>query len=217
MIYQMFWGTPSQSGSLCNVREYISRKQVDKEAKVFYVADEFLLHTFQSHLLARVCSLLGISSPLSDISHTPTLEWLQEKAKELVKQCLQPQQSDDPVYHLHRCFLHTAFLYVDLRYAIKYEDGPHVIRHWKIWLTRFLGGGRKNYSRFSACNIEKLSKAWGRGYFLAQSSLPDPGLLLSLLLPCHELSDALHALSRCYMLTFCLLGIKLFYWQPHYI
>ena len=53
--------------------------------------------------------------------------------------------------------------------------------------------------------------------FLAQSSLPDPGLLLSLLLPCHELSDALHALSRCYMLTFCLLGIKLFYWQPHYI
>ena len=52
--------------------------------------------------------------------------------------------------------------------------------------------------------------------FLAQSSLPDPGLLLSLL-PCHELSDALHDLSRCYMLTFCLLGIlKLFYWQPHY-
>ena len=42
--------------------------------------------------------------------------------------------------------LHTAFLYVDIRYAIKYEDGPHVIRHWKIWLTRFLGGGGKNYS-----------------------------------------------------------------------
>ena len=35
--------------------------------------------------------------------------------------------------------------------------------------------------------------------FLAQSSLPDPGLLLSLLLllPCHELSDALHDGAKC--------------------
>ena len=53
----MYWGTPSQPGSLCNVREYISRKQVDKEARVFNAADEFLIHTFKSHLLASLlCS-----------------------------------------------------------------------------------------------------------------------------------------------------------------
>ena len=45
----------------------------------------------------------------------------------------------------------------------------------------------------------------------ASCSRPDPGLLLSLL-QCHESTDALHDLSTCYMLTFCLLGIiKLFY------
>ena len=79
--YFMFWGTPIQSGSLCNVRELISHKQVDKEAKVFNVADEFLIHTFKSHLLARVCCLLEITSPSSDINHTATIEWLQEEAK----------------------------------------------------------------------------------------------------------------------------------------
>ena len=70
------------------MREYISRKQVDK-AKVFYVADEFLMHTFKSHLLARVCSLLDIASPSSDINHihVATLEWLQQKAKDRVHQC----------------------------------------------------------------------------------------------------------------------------------
>ena len=124
------------------MREYIGRKQVDKEAKVFYVADEFLMHTFKSHLLARVCSLLDITSPSSDINHRVATT----KAKDLVHQCLQPHQSDDPIYHLHRSFLQAAFQYIDLRYAIRWEDGPQVIRHWKLWLLRFLGTGRKNYS-----------------------------------------------------------------------
>ena len=128
------------------MREHISRKQVDKEAKVFYVADEFLMHTFKSHLLARVCSLFDVASPSLEINHTATLEWLQQKAKDLVQQCLQPHQSEDPIYHLHRSFLQVAFQYIDLRYAIRWEDGPQVIRHWKLWLSRFLGTGRKNYS-----------------------------------------------------------------------
>ena len=113
---------------------------------MFYVADEFLMHMFKSHLLARVCFLFNITSPSSTINHTPELEWLQQKSKDLVKQCLHPQQSDDPTYQLHRLFLHTAFLYVDLRYAIRWEDGPQVIRHWKMWLPKFLGTARKNYS-----------------------------------------------------------------------
>jgi RNA polymerase-interacting CarD/CdnL/TRCF family regulator len=41
----MFWGTPAQSGTLCNLREVIRRTQVDKAVKVFNTADEFLMHT----------------------------------------------------------------------------------------------------------------------------------------------------------------------------
>ena len=85
LIFLMFWGTTSQPGSLCNVREYISRKQVDKEAKVFNVADEFLIHTFKSHLLARVCSLLKLTSPSSDFNYAPTYEWFQKQARMLAE------------------------------------------------------------------------------------------------------------------------------------
>ena len=76
---------------------------------MFYTADEFVMHMFKSHLLARVCSLLDLASPSSDISHKANLEWLQLKVKELVQQCLQPHQSEDPVYHLHSSFVPTAF------------------------------------------------------------------------------------------------------------
>ena len=36
-------------------------------------------------------------------------EWLQEEAKMLIEKRLQPTESDDPTYHFHRVFLHTAF------------------------------------------------------------------------------------------------------------
>ena len=146
MIFMMFWGTPSQPGSLCNVREYISHKQVDKEAKIFNVADKFLIHTFKSHLLARLCCLLKFTSPSSDINSEVTLEWLQNKTKMLVEKCLQPSESSDLTYCFYKSFMHTAFLYVNLRHAIRWQDGPHVLRHWKLWLSRFQGTGRKNYS-----------------------------------------------------------------------
>ena len=32
----------------------------------------------------------------------------------------------DKAYFMHRTFLHLAFLYVDLRNAIRFEDGPHI-------------------------------------------------------------------------------------------
>ena len=64
---------------------YISRKQVDKKAKVFNVANVFLIHIFKSHLLARVCCLLIITSLSSDINHEDTLEWLQDEARMLVE------------------------------------------------------------------------------------------------------------------------------------
>ena len=146
IVFTIFWGSPSVTGSLCNVRELISRKLVTKAVKVFNVGDEFLVHTFRAHLKSRICSVLGIASASDDIPHTPSLQWLEEKAKSIVMQTIHPIRSSDPVYTRHRAFLHLGYMYVDLRHAIRWGDGPQIIRHWKLWLPRFVGAGCKNYS-----------------------------------------------------------------------
>ena len=69
---------------------------------------------------------------------------------------LYPTPSDGPVYHFHKSFVHLAFLYYDLRTAIRWEDGPHIIRHWKIWIPHFLGVGMKNYASKAANMIANL-------------------------------------------------------------
>ena len=66
-------------------------------------------------------------------------------------------ETTDKVLQLSTSFMHAAFLYYDLRQAIRYEDGEHIIRHWKLWLPYFLALGRKNYSNEAAnliCNIQ---------------------------------------------------------------
>lgn len=146
MVFTIFWGTPSETGSLCNVRELICRKLVKKDVKVFNVGDEFLLHTFRAHLTARICSIFSIASPSEDIEHTPNLQWLEEKAKSIVEHTIHSTHSKDPAYARHRAFLHLGFLYMDLRRAIRWEDGPSIIRQWKLWLPRFVGTGCKNYA-----------------------------------------------------------------------
>lgn len=145
-VFAIFWGTPSHTGSLCNMREYINRKQVTKTVKVFNVGDEFVVHCFRAHLLARICSIFGITSTSDNIQHTPSKEWLEETAQMIVREAIHPIESPDPAYMQHRSFLHTAFLYIDLRQAIRWEDGPHIIRHWKLWLPRFIATGCKNYA-----------------------------------------------------------------------
>lgn len=142
----MFWGTPAQPGSLCNLREIIHRTQVDKAAKVFNIADEFLMHTFRAHLLASATSSLGISDVTQRIVHEDSRQWLKSKAEQLVKEILMPQTASDSVHMFHKSFLHHAFLYVDLREAIRWEDGPQIVRHWKWWIPRFIGTGKKNYA-----------------------------------------------------------------------
>ena len=146
MIYTIFWGTPSQSGSLSNLREIARRTQVEKSVKIFNVGDEFLLHAFKAHLSAQICHLLNIKTPADKIDHPRSLQWLKQRAEALVSETLYPETSIDPVYSMHRTFLHIAFLYIDLRNAIRWEDGPHIIRHWKLWLPRFVGTGCTNYS-----------------------------------------------------------------------
>lgn len=96
--------------------------------------------------MARICSILEIEKPTDEITHTTSLEWLEEKARTIVTETINPITSSDPVYEKHRSFLHLAFLYINLRTSIRWEDGPSIVRQWKLWLPRFIGTGCKNYA-----------------------------------------------------------------------
>ena len=153
VIFMMFWGKPAQPGSLCNLQEVVRRVQVDKAVKVFNVGDEFIMHAFRAHLTAGI---LNLTSTSDHLEHSETCEWLHHTAEKLVSSLLMPRKSEDSVYHLHSTFLHHAFLYSDLRQAIRWENGPQIVRHWKWWLPRFLATGRRNYaaeSVYHTCNL----------------------------------------------------------------
>ena len=75
VILQAFWGKPNQTGSLCNLQDYINHKLVDKKGKTFSIADEFISHTFKAHLLAAVCAEFGVTSAHDNIPHDTSLEW----------------------------------------------------------------------------------------------------------------------------------------------
>ena len=146
VIFMMFWGSPAQVGSLCNMREIVRRLQVDKGVKVFNIGDEFLIHVFKSHFKASILPILNIQSSSDAVVHQPTQQWLRSTAEWIVTNVVMPSVSSDPLYNFHRCFLHHMFLYVDLREAIRWENGPQIIRHWKWWLPRFLATGCRNYA-----------------------------------------------------------------------
>ena len=122
--------------------------------KVFNVCDEFILHAYKSHLLAALCRRLSVNSPDVHFPHELTLQWLETIAKSIVSQTLYPTTFTDTVFGLHRSFLHTCFLYIDLRHAIRFE---HIIRHWKWWLPRFIAIGCKNYALEAANLIVNLT------------------------------------------------------------
>ena len=146
MIFLMFWEPHGNHGSLSSMRDKVNRKQVDKGVKVYSTGDEFLVHTFKAHLAARICTCLNLQSTSDVIPHDKSLQWLQATAQRLLPEMIMPATSSDPVYAMHRSFLHTFFLYIDLRNAIRYEYGAHIVRLWKLWLPRLIGTGRKNYA-----------------------------------------------------------------------
>ena len=102
---------------------------------------------FKTHLTARICTIFGLQSTSDIIPHEKSLAWLQSTAEKLVTETVMPMHapSSDTLYIMHRTFLHLAFLYVDLRCAIRYERGPYIVRLWKLWLPRLTGTRRKNY------------------------------------------------------------------------
>ena len=146
IILSYYWGNASTQGSLYHLREIVHRKQVDKKGKVFSVADEFIQHCFHAHLIANICQQLQINCPSDHIPHENTCKWLYSTAESILHGSIMPTESKDPSFSMHRSFLYTTFLYLDLRQAIRYEEGSHVIRHWRLWLPIFNGTKCHNYA-----------------------------------------------------------------------
>ena len=96
------------------------------------------------------CHTLKLKSSDDSIKHIVSLQWLESISESLVSKALFPVVSEDPVHYFHTSFLNMAFLYSDLRTAIRWEDGPHIIRHWKMWIPHFMGTGMKNYAAEAA-------------------------------------------------------------------
>lgn len=136
MILIAYWGKVAQPGSLSNLRSRINRNLVDKQGKTFSVMDEFIVHTFTSHLLAAICDELHLETPEDEIQHEPTLEWLNATAKAIVENKIMPKQTSDSVNLLHRSFLYAGFMYNDLRNSIQRNEGEHIVRHWRHWLVQ---------------------------------------------------------------------------------
>ncbi len=88
-----FWGTPAQSGSLCNLREVIRRRSVDKGVKVFNVGDEFLMHAFKNHLISSIMTNLKIDDHIPHGSATAHRQLVARNGRDIRPRhwCLQIQ------------------------------------------------------------------------------------------------------------------------------
>ena len=160
VVLHVFWGSSTHRGSLCNLRDVIHRVQVDKKAKVFSIGNEFVLHAFWSHLIASICSIFNITSVSDVITHECSLQWLEGTAESITEKTIMPAESLDPIYAFHQSFLYAAFLYSDLHQAVRFKDGEHVVRHWKLWLQYFLGTGQNNYATEAANLIRNLQASF---------------------------------------------------------
>ena len=162
VILESYWGTPRAVGSLSNLRLSINRLSVDQKGKVFSVGDEFIIHCFHSHLISNICDQFHLDAVDSKFPHQPTEDWLKSTATTIVSHTILPVKCSDPSYSFHRSFMHTAFLYADLREAIRFENGPHIVQLWKHWLLYFLATGKRNYTTEAAnllCNLKAVFPA----------------------------------------------------------
>ena len=118
---------------------------------------------FESHLTAAVCEELQIESPDDDFPFEDKREWLESLAQSIVRNHIMPCDTlSDPILAMHRSFLYCAFLYIDLRQAIRDEEGDQIVRHWKHWLILFLATNRKNYATEALNLLINLSSIFPR-------------------------------------------------------
>ena len=128
------------------MRQLVEQYGVDQKGKIFNIGDKFIVHVFHSHLAANICDQLNIESLDSSITSENTKEWLQSTAESIVCSTIIPTETSDPVHAFHHSLMHAAFFYTDLRNAIRFEDGPQIVRLWKYWLLYFLGTDKRNYT-----------------------------------------------------------------------
>ena len=91
-------------------------------------------------------TLLSASMSSSKLRHmishwSGSMRWQHRIVNNSITPC--HKSLSDPVYGLHQSFVATAFLYLNLRQAIRFENGAHIIHLWKMWLLRFWVLGRK--------------------------------------------------------------------------
>lgn len=154
VIFLLFWDTPDNPSSLSHLHSIVNRSSVTPDAKRFQQADEFLEHALQAHLSAAALDFFNVSdvsSPLLSTHQDISTDWLDRAIEEFSIMEISAPTDDmmpdaDHLNNFHRSFVTSALLYQDLRDAIRYDDGPGVIRHWKIWLLYFLASKRTNYS-----------------------------------------------------------------------
>ena len=85
-----------------------------------------------------------------------TSQWLEQRATAIVQNTFRAE-SKDSQYSFHRSFLRSAYHYINLRNAIKHENGDHIIRLWKFWFPYSLGSGCKNHATEAInliCNLQ---------------------------------------------------------------
>lgn len=170
VVFLLFWGSPTEIGSLANLKCLLNRKDVDKDAEKFEPSDEFLQNVLQSYLVSSLTHFLGMESPDKvppSAGKEISLQWLLDKAHEFVIQVVAvprdtSQPDADQVYNRHRNFLHAALLYWDLRTSIRCEDGPGIIAHWRWWLVYSLASKRTNYSHEAANLLANLKAIFSK-------------------------------------------------------
>lgn len=109
-------------------------------------------------MIASLVTHLGINTcdmSLPASGSQPTITQLEDASKSFIRLVVgiptdEDSEDADHIYNRHRAFLHASLLYVDLRNAIRCEDGPRIISHWSWWLVYFLAAKRSNYSHEAA-------------------------------------------------------------------
>lgn len=134
VLFDMFWGDLSSVGSLCNLREYIRRTRFDKSVKCFNIGDEFVMHVFKAHFIAKICTFFKIQAANDVIKHSISAEWLAKTAEKITGEVLCPSAEKEDVNSLTSQMVQSLYMYVDLHNAIRYENGEHIIRHWRYWV-----------------------------------------------------------------------------------
>ena len=119
-------------------------------------------------MTASVCRFLGLQNTADAIAIPDGDKgaWLRRLARQIfdctiaIKNPTFPDEKTEEVYAFHRTLLHMGYLYLKLRLAIKYENGPQIISLWRYWLLHFLGAPKVNCANEAANLLANIEADW---------------------------------------------------------